>query len=174
MLGLRGNAKTVENMRRTGQCVLNLPSAALVSHVDRLALTTGSDPVPPNMAAMGFRHVKDKFACAGLTPIASDVVAPPRAAECPLQLEAVVDSIHPFGASNPRMRTAMAAIEVRIERAHADEAILMDTDHDRIDPDKWRPLIMNFRQFYGLGDRVHPSRLSTFPENLYRPPPRPA
>lgn len=174
MLGLRGNAKTVENMRRTGQCVLNLPSADLVSHVDRLALTTGSDPVPPNMVRMGFEHVKDKFGRAGLTPIASDLVAPPRAAECPLQLEAVVDSIHPFGANNKRMRTTMAAIEVRIERAHADEAILMADDRDRIDPDKWRPLIMNFRQFYGLGDRVHPSRLSAFPENFYRPPTAPA
>jgi len=169
MLGLRGNAKTVENMRRTGECVLNLPSADLVSHVDKLALTTGTDPVPPNMAAMGFAHVKDKFARAGLTPIASETVGPPRVAECPLQLEAVVDTIHPFGANNKRVRTAMVAIEVRIERAYADQEILMAGDAERIDPDRWRPLIMSFRQFYSLGSRVHSSRLSEFPENLYRP-----
>jgi len=170
MLGLRGNAKTADNLRRTGECVLNLPSADLVSMVDRLALTTGSNPVPRNIARMGFRHVADKFGLSGFTAAASDRVAPPRARECPVQLEAVVDAIHPFGASNPRMRTAFAAIEVRIVRAHVDERILVSGSRDRIDPDQWRPLIMNFRQFYGLGARVHPSRLSEFPEHLFRPP----
>jgi len=170
MLGLRGNAKTVDNLRRTGECVLNLPSAGMVAAVDRLALTTGSDPVPRNMARMGFRHVADKFGLADLTPVASDLVSPPRAAQCPVQLEAVVDTIHPFGANNPRMRTAMCAIEARILRVHAHPEILVDGDSDRIDADKWRPLIMSFRQFYGVGGQLLPSRLATFPEHLFRPP----
>jgi hypothetical protein len=33
-----------------------------------------------------------------------------------------------------------------------DEGILMDGAENRIDPDKWRPLIMSFCQFYGLGE----------------------
>ncbi len=41
MLGLTSGSKTVENLRRTRQCVLNLPSAEQVEFVDRLALTTG-------------------------------------------------------------------------------------------------------------------------------------
>ena len=56
MLGLARNSKTTENMIRSGECVLNLPSAALVGAVDRLARTTGSDPVPPGKAMRGYRH----------------------------------------------------------------------------------------------------------------------
>ena len=41
-------------------------------------------------------------------------------------------------------------------------------DTDRIDPDRWRPLMMSFQQFYGLGDRVHASRLGEIPESSYR------
>jgi hypothetical protein len=45
MLGLNGRSKTTQNMLRTGECVLNLPSDSLAPAVDRLALTTGQDPV---------------------------------------------------------------------------------------------------------------------------------
>ncbi len=47
MLGLGMGSKTTQNMLRTGECVLNLPSAEIVAAVDKLARTTGSDPVPP-------------------------------------------------------------------------------------------------------------------------------
>ncbi|WP_277602060.1 hypothetical protein [Nocardioides turkmenicus] len=36
------------------------------------------------------------------------------------------------------------------------------------DPDRWRPLVMSFQQFYGFGERVHPSRLASIDEELYR------
>ncbi len=170
MLGLTSGSKTTENIRRTGQCVLNLPSADMVSAVDRLALTTGSNPVPTYKQAMGFRHVADKFGLARLTPAPSELVAPPRAAECPVQLEAELNAEHPFGLGNPRIRTAISAIEVRIVRVHVDRKLQNSGDADRIDPDKWRPLIMSFRQFYGLGPMLHPSRLSEFPEELFKPP----
>lgn len=39
----------------------------------------------------------------------------------------------------------------------------------RIDPDRWRPLIMSFQQFYGLGPRLHASRLGEIDEEWYRP-----
>ena len=169
MLGLNGSSKTVENILRTGQCVLNLPSEKQVSSVDRLALTTGSNPVPGNKAPMGFRHIEDKFGLAGLTPIDSDLVAPPRASECPVQLEAELATVHDFGVGNPRIRSPMKAIEVRIVRVHAAESILREDNKDRIDPAKWRPLIMSFREFYGLGGNLHHSRLSEFPEELFKP-----
>ena len=41
MLGLATHSKTSQNLLRTGECVLNLPSDAMVSAVDKLALTTG-------------------------------------------------------------------------------------------------------------------------------------
>ena len=67
MLGLAANSKTTENMIRSGECVLNLPSAALVGAVDRLARTTGADPVPPGKIMRGYRHARDKFGLCGLT-----------------------------------------------------------------------------------------------------------
>lgn len=64
VLGLARNSMTTENMIRTGECVLNLPSADLVAAVDRLARTTGSDPVPPGKAYRGYRHNKTSSASA--------------------------------------------------------------------------------------------------------------
>src|ERR1700730_8065898 len=61
MLGMSGKSQTVENLLREGQGVLNLPSSDLVSAVDRLALTTGRDPVPDYKEKMGYRYERDKF-----------------------------------------------------------------------------------------------------------------
>jgi flavin reductase (DIM6/NTAB) family NADH-FMN oxidoreductase RutF len=173
MLGLNASSKTVENLKRTGHCVLNIPSADLVACVDRIALTTGSNPVPANKVGMGFRYVADKFGLAQLTPVSGDIVTAPRAIECPVQMEAVVEQITPFGANNPKIRTRLVAIEVRVVRVHAHPEIMVDGNQNRIDPDKWRPLIMSFREFYGLGERVHHSRLAGFPEDKFRPPAKP-
>ncbi|MGH2942256.1 MAG: flavin reductase family protein [Solirubrobacteraceae bacterium] len=162
MLGLEAASCTTGNLRRTGECVLNLPSASLADNVDRIARTTGSDPVPGGKRRRGYRHVADKFGEAGLTPIAADLVRPPRAAECPVHMEATLRDVHGIGPAG-----GAVALEVAVERVHADEAILAAPD--RIDPDAWRPLIMSFQQFYGLGaDRLRPSELARIPEALYR------
>ncbi|WP_052536042.1 flavin reductase family protein, partial [Bradyrhizobium sp. ORS 375] len=170
MLGLAAGSKTPQNMRRSGECVLNLPSVDLVAAVDRLALTTGSNPVPPIKLRKGYRHEADKFAAAGLTAILSDTVAAPRVAECPVQLEARVEAVHGIADDDAIMTGHIQCFEVRVQRVHVDPFILMDGASDRIDPDKWRPLIMSFQQFYGLGPRVHESRLGTIPEAAYRTP----
>lgn len=169
MLGLMASSKTSQNLERTGQCVLNLPSAALVSHVDRLALTTGSSVVPRDKREMGVRYVMDKFGHANLTATASDLVRPPRVLECPIQLEAKLDEVRPFGKNNERVGTAIRAFELTIVRVHAHPSVIATQRQNRIDPDKWRPLIMSFRKFYGLGPEAHPSRLSEFPEHYFSP-----
>src|SRR3984885_3746753 len=97
MLGLAGNSRTTDNLRRTGECVLNLPSVSLVDNVDRIARTTGSDPVPDGKRRGGYRHVADKFTEAELTPIGSDLVRPPRVTECPVQMEATLQAAHSVG-----------------------------------------------------------------------------
>src|ERR1700710_2047387 len=56
MLGLARNSKSTENMIRSGECLLNLPSADLVGAVNPLARTPGSDPVPPGKIRRGYRH----------------------------------------------------------------------------------------------------------------------
>ena len=67
ILGFDPTSKTVENLHRTRECVLNLPSADLVEQVDRIACTTGSDPLPAHKSARGYRYERDKFGMAGLT-----------------------------------------------------------------------------------------------------------
>lgn len=169
MLGFGARSHTPGNLRRTGECVLNLPSVDLVAAVNSLARTTGSDPVPPHKVAMGYRHERDKFAVAELTPVPSLDVSPPRVAECKVQLEAVLEGQHPLADRDDLRRGALVALEVRIVRVHVHTSIRHPDGHDRIDPDAWRPLIMSFCQFYGLGPRVHHSTLAEIPETAYRP-----
>lgn len=169
MLGFGARSHTPANVFRTGECVLNLPSVQQVAAVNRLAKTTGSSPVPPHKVAMGYRHEADKFGIAGLTPLPSDRVAPPRVAECPVQLEAVLEGTHDLEGRDADRRGRLIAIEVRVIRVHVDDAIRMHGHANRIDPTKWRPLIMSFQEFFGLGEQVHYSTLAEIPESIYRP-----
>lgn len=166
VLGFDSTSKTVENMHRARECVLNLPSAELAAMVDRLACTTGSDPLPAHKVARGYRHEPNKFGTAGFTPASSELVKPPRIQECPVQLEAVVEDIRPFTRGGPR---SPALVETRIVRVHIAKSILMAGEKNRIDPVKWRPLIMNFCRFFGLGPELYPSRLAEIPESMYAP-----
>jgi len=160
LLGLQGNSKTVENLRRTGEMVINMASVAQASAVDKLAKTTGTYPVPDDKVMRGFRYVKDKFGIAGLTPVPSELIAPPRVLECPVHLEAKLVAERPLDENGP-LEGFLTTFEMRVHRVYVDEAILMAGYNDRVDPDKWRPLIFNFQQFYGLGPQAHHSRLES-------------
>lgn len=171
MLGIAQGAKTGQNLARTGECVLNLPSVHEAGAVDRLACLTGVETVPERKKARGYRFEPRKFNAAGLTPVASETIRPQRVLECPVHLEAVVAGRHVLMQDRPDHRGGFEAVELRMTRIHIREDILFEGDADRIDPDKWRPLIMSFQQFYGLAPgRVHGSRLGRIPEHLYRPP----
>jgi flavin reductase (DIM6/NTAB) family NADH-FMN oxidoreductase RutF len=156
MLGLGQMGKTSDNLIRTRECVINLPSEDLVTHVDRLALTTGKNPVPDKKREWGYRHEPDKFGVAGLTAVKSLCVAPPRVAECPVQMEGVVHEFRPFGKN-----VSANMFEVHIMKLHVDETLLVHGGpRPHIDPLRWRPLIMSFCRFFGLSGEVHPSRLA--------------
>ena len=169
-MGLAAGSKTTENIKRTGECVLNLPSVDNVAAVNLLARTTGSNPVPAGKIRKGYRFERDKFGISCLTPVPSLTVSPPRVLECPVQLEARIEAIHGVAEDNDVQRGRINCIEARIQRAHLEESILMNGDPNRIDPDKWRPLIMSFQHFYGLGSQVHDSTLARIPESAYRGP----
>jgi flavin reductase (DIM6/NTAB) family NADH-FMN oxidoreductase RutF len=169
MVGFGARSQTPINIQRTGECVLNLASVNEVAAVNRLARTTGTNPVPPHKVAMGYRYEADKFGAAGLTALPAECVASPRVLECPVHLEATLDAVHPMAVRDEGVRGVLVALELRIVRIHVDDAIRMDGYDDRIDPVKWRPLIMSFQQFFGLGDMVHESTLSRIPESSYRP-----
>jgi len=170
IIGMSAFSKTTENIRRTGECVLNLPSDKQAGHVDLLALTTGSDPIPEGKRQKGYRHVKDKFRLADLTPQGSETIRTPRVMECPVQLEAKLEAVHGLAENDEAVRGKIVTFELRIQRVHVEESLLMDGHANRIDPDKWRPLIMSFQKFYGLGGQVQPSTLATIPERLYQSP----
>jgi flavin reductase (DIM6/NTAB) family NADH-FMN oxidoreductase RutF len=170
VLGLAMSSQTTQNLLRTNECVLNLPSAGQVEAVDKLARTTGTYPVPDGKKKRGYRHENDKFGISGLTPTPSETVRAPRVKECPVNLEAVVEAVHPIAEESDDQRGGIVTFEVRIQKVHAHPEITATDAADRIDPDKWRPLIMSFQHFYGLGERLHPSTLAKIPEALYRSP----
>lgn len=78
VLGMSGRSQTARNLLATGECVINLPSARMVSAVDALALTTGRDPVPPGKEGVGYRYVADKLAAVGLHGRTGDTTRPAR------------------------------------------------------------------------------------------------
>lgn len=171
ILGLDASSKTTENLIRTGECVLNLPSVEEVDAVDRIARTTGSNPIPDAKQMRGYSHQKQKWETSGLTRIASETVAPPRALECPVQLEAVLAAQNGFMADDPVWKVGIIVFEVRIQRVHVHPSLLMEGHENRIDPDKWHPLLMSFQKFYGLAPgQVHASRLGEIEEATYRSP----
>ncbi len=159
MLGLGSLGQTPDNLIRTRECVINLPSIDEVSAVDRLALTTGKNPVPERKRSWGYRYESEKFREAGLTPVASESVAAPRVAECPVQMEGIVHDHRPFGKN-----VNAIAFEIHITRLHVDESLLVESraegEKPHIDPERWQPLLMSFCRFFGLGGEVHPSRLA--------------
>jgi len=156
MLGLGQMGQTSDNLIRTRECVINLPSDDLVAQVDRLALTTGKDPVPQKKREWGYRYEPNKFEIAGFTSVKSESVAPPRVRECPVQMEGIVHDYRSFGKN-----VSANVFEVHIAKLHVDEKLLVgDGPRPHIDPVCWRPLIMSFCRFFGVGSEVHPSRLA--------------
>jgi flavin reductase (DIM6/NTAB) family NADH-FMN oxidoreductase RutF len=180
MLGFEAVSQTAQNIIRTGECVINLPSQDQVDCINRLSRTTGSNPVPAGKALRGYRYEADKFGIAGLTPMASETVAPPRVLECPIQLEATFVRAHSVMAdeydyaqherSKECTLEGITCLEVRIQRVHVVPSLLMSHDQNRIDPDLWRPMIMSFCRYYGLGPEIAHSKLAEIPEAQYRSP----
>ena len=119
VLGLDGTSKTTENLIRTGECVLNLPSEQNVGCADRLAYLTGSYPVPAGKLARGYRHEANKFEAAGLTQVPAETVSAPRAMECPIQMEAVLAAKHGLG-EDSEWKGDLAIFEVRITESSRD------------------------------------------------------
>jgi len=170
IIGISAASKTTHNIIRNKSCTLNLPSVHEANAVNRLALTTGSKPVPNGKKMKGYRYVKDKFRIANLTNMPSETITAPRIKECPVQMEAKLQAIHPIAEDDEYQNGKILTMEFRILRVYLDRTILMKGSYNRVNPDKWKPLIMSFQKFYGLGDQVHPSKLSTIPEGLYHSP----
>lgn len=146
VLGLGEGGHGLNNLRRHGACVVNVPTPDLWQQVEALAPLTGSNPVPAHKQGV-FRYEKDKFSASGLTPIRSEMVLPDRIGECPLQIEAKLNHLYMAGDA-----TQFAILEVEALVVHAHAHILVDDAH--VDTGRWAPLIYNFRHYFGLGEEL--------------------
>jgi hypothetical protein len=73
-------------------------------------------------------------------------------------------AVNPIGEEDEALKGRIVSIELKIVRVHLEEAILMDNHPNHIDPDKWRPLIMSFQQFYSLAFKA---KVRVSPLGLY-------
>jgi flavin reductase (DIM6/NTAB) family NADH-FMN oxidoreductase RutF len=152
VLGMATGGQGSENAVREGECVINLVPAKLWEQVERIARTTGRNSVPEYKAAGGYYHEPDKFKAAGFTPLPSDLVRPPRIAECPLQLEARIVAAHAPGGEKWEIgcQHSFAIIETQVLRVHAHESVtLAGTNY--IDVSRWQPLLYVFRHYVEAG-----------------------
>ncbi|MDN4071920.1 flavin reductase family protein [Fictibacillus terranigra] len=147
ILGIGLGGKAIENLESTPECVLNIPDALLWEKVEKLAPYTAKDPVPYEKQMLGFTCKKDKFTESGFTSTPSVSVQPDRIQECPLQIEAKVEQIRV-----PDYSPFFAIVETQAVNVHAHPEIITGTNH--IDPAQWRPLIYNFRHYFGLGEEL--------------------
>jgi flavin reductase (DIM6/NTAB) family NADH-FMN oxidoreductase RutF len=168
MVGVSARSQTGRNLLATGEVVINLPSRREVDLVDRLALTTGRPDVSPRKHAAGYRHVHDKFAHAGATALASESVAPPRIAELPVHLEGAVRTVHPLDGVDDPGQADCFAVEIAVTRIHVRESLRVADHPNRIDPERWEPLLLSFQRFFALGEEAMPSRLASIDEEWYR------
>lgn len=146
VLGVGVEGRTAGNLRERPELVINLPPPGLWRAVERLAPLTGRDPVPEGKRGT-FRFEADKFGAAGLSPQPSELVGPPRVAECPIQLEARAARV------SPDADGGFLIVEARVLRVHAaPELVVPGTEH--VDPRAWSPLIYSFRHYFGLGDEL--------------------
>jgi flavin reductase (DIM6/NTAB) family NADH-FMN oxidoreductase RutF len=112
LAGQRRFKDTAANILDTCEFVINL-----VSERNSEAMNTTCIDAPPEI---------DELKLAGLTPVASDAVRPPRIAESPVSFECCVLASLVTG---PRQ----TAVIGRVVRAHVDDAVILDRERCHID-----------------------------------------
>lgn len=152
VLGLSKDGQGCENFLRSAEAVVNMPGPELHAAIEKLAPTTGRDPVPERKRAIGYRHERDKFALASLTAVPSCKVAAPRIAECALQIEVRLLAAHRATIVN-EADPGFRLLEAHVLQVHAHERIVVPgTQH--ISTDTWSPLLYVFRHYFGTGARL--------------------
>ena len=110
-----GYKDTLRNIEETGEFVWNLTTRALAEAMNQSCAAVGPDV--------------SEFALAGLTPMASTVVAPPRVAESPVTFECKRTQILQLqGADGAQVETWLVLGEV--VAVHIDQALLKDGVYD--------------------------------------------
>lgn len=105
-----GMKDSLANCRETGEFVANMATWDL-----REAMNLTSAALPADV---------DELALAGLTPMASELVGPPRVAESPIHMECRVHDILDMPCTLPDSRNTL--VIGRIEGIHIDDSVLTD------------------------------------------------
>ncbi len=153
VLGLGVHGQGFNNLERCGEAVINLPSSDMHAAVERIAATTGHDPVPTYKVAMGYSYVRNKFALAGWSEAQSIVVKPSRILECPLQLEAKVLAVHACSPDELGLADECRIVEMQVMQVHAHENMVF-TGTNHVDTSQWSPLLYVFRHYFGFAQKL--------------------
>jgi len=97
---------TLENLKEVPECVINIVNYAMVQQV--------------SLSSCEYRKEINEFTKAGFTQIPSDLVAPPRVAESPIQLECTVAQIIALGEKAGAGNLVLA----EIKKIHIAESVL--------------------------------------------------
>ena len=115
------NKDTLNNVLATKQFVVNMVTEDLVEQMNRT-----SQPIPAN---------ESEFELAGLTPIASSLVLPPRVKECKITMEC--EMVHHYQLENSKAGGATIVIG-KIVLFHVDESVLLD--NYKINLETYKPI----------------------------------
>jgi flavin reductase (DIM6/NTAB) family NADH-FMN oxidoreductase RutF len=141
---------TLHNIESSGECVINAVSYGIVRQMA--------------VASVEYPAGVDEFVKAGLTPVPSEVVAPPRVAESPAHLECRVRDIVTLGQHGG----AGHLIICDVVRMHISEDVF-DTDRpDRINPHKMDLMGRMGRAYYvrASGEAIHTIVQAVKPEAI--------
>ncbi len=116
-----GPKDTLRNIEETGEFVYNVATWDLREKMNRT-----SAPVAPDV---------DEMALAGLTPVPSEIVKPPRVAESPIHLECVYHQTIELPSNDPDARNAICL--GRVVGIHISEDVLTD---GLVDLKKFKPI----------------------------------
>jgi flavin reductase (DIM6/NTAB) family NADH-FMN oxidoreductase RutF len=117
-------------IKTSGEFVVNFPTTSILEKVDRCGTVSG--------------RTTDKFSVIGLTPLPARKVSPPLIAECPLNLECLVEEVRQIGDHDMFIG--------RVLVQHVDSSCL---DQDgRILVDKLDMVCYAFGEYWSLGRRL--------------------
>ncbi len=146
VIGIGSSSKTLSNLRRHRELVVNLPSSDLRDAVEKLGRYTGSHPVPEEKREK-YIYAPDKFSATCLTETPSEEVRPAGVGECPIRLEAVVQQINESGSGG------FALVEARVLSSWARPELSTDGGK-HVSIRQWNPLFYVFRHYFGLGEHL--------------------
>lgn len=107
---------TLDNLKEVPECVINIVNYNMVQQM--------------SLASCEYPKEVNEFIKAGFTPVASELIKPPRVAESPIQLECIVLEIISLGEKAGAGNLVLA----EIKRIHINEAVL--DENKKINPVK--------------------------------------